>query len=144
MLPGAVAGQRMAVLCFRNVSQGPLRFLLPRPAFFRGTKSWLALEQGPARVIEPESPPHGYHLDERDFHLLEPGQGVAFWQRIHLAGLVASRPIDVQWTCENSARRWEGGVETLDGPTSPLFGGEDVPFLWLGRLSTRLTWTPEG
>ena len=38
---------------------------------------------------------------------------------------------------ENKQRRFEGGAQTLDGPTKPLFGGSDVEDLWVGSLSTR-------
>jgi hypothetical protein len=144
MLPGQVSEQRMAVLCLRNVSQDPLRFLMLRAAFFRSPFSWLRLSQAQAAQLEPRSPPHGYNLGEADFHLLQPDQGALFFQRFILDELDAAAPVDVEWTFTNERRRWEGGLETLDGPTRALFGGEDVPFLWLGRLSARLRWSVEG
>jgi hypothetical protein len=35
---------------------------------------------------------------------------------------------------ENATRWWPGGAEP-DGVTKPLFGGTDVPDLWVGKLA---------
>lgn len=41
----------------------------------------------------------------------------------------------------NQITRWEGGVQTLDGPTKALFGGGDIPHIWTGRLVVETSWT---
>ena len=45
----------------------------------------------------------------------------------------------VEWTYENQVERWEGGLLTMDGPTQELFGGEDIPHIWLGSLRSGTT-----
>ena len=48
---------------------------------------------------------------------------------------------EVELMFENKSKRFPGGANTLDGVTKPLFGGTDVPDLWVGTLSTRTTFT---
>ena len=48
--------------------------------------------------------------------------------------------MSVTWTYENDITRWEGGAQTLDGVTEPLFGGEEIPHIWTGELVVRTGW----
>ena len=47
----------------------------------------------------------------------------------------------MSWTYHNDIVRWEGGYQTLDGPTKTLFEGKDIPYIWTGKLSVEASWT---
>lgn len=145
---------RTAVLHFRNVGTGPVRFYLPNGEAFRAGISTLIFAPDTAPpLFVPEPQPHGYVVTEADFHLLEPGAATSFEQPFtidpfppgnqpptRLAGFESGYPVPVSWTYENSLTRWEGGRQTLDGVTQPLFGGEEIPHIWTGKLVVRMEW----
>jgi hypothetical protein len=157
ILPGTTVDRvtmRTAVLHFRNVGTGPVRFYLPNGEAFRAGISTLVFDPdaAPAHVV-PEPQPHGYVVTEADFHLLEPGAETSFEQPFtidpfppgdgdpaRLAGFESGSTVPVRWTYENSLTRWEGGWQTLDGVTQPLFGGEEIPHIWTGQLAVRMEW----
>jgi hypothetical protein len=115
-----------------------LYFIVEEP--FRGFQSRLAILRPDTRErlsVQPEPLPHGYVVTERDFPLLEPGATRAFAQSLDLpaSALGSGGSFVVEWTYENEIERWTGGVQTLDGPTQELFGGERIPHIWTGRLA---------
>lgn len=145
---------RTAVLHFRNVGTAPVRFYLPNGEAFRLSISTLRFApEGAPPLLVPEPHPHGYMVTEADFHLLEPGAEASFDQPFtidpfrpggrgpaRLAGFEAGKTVSVTWSYENSITRWEGGAQTLDGITAPLFGGEEIPHIWTGELVVRTDW----
>jgi hypothetical protein len=145
---------RDAVLRFRNVSTQPVRFYLPRGEAFRAGISTLRFQAGDGIFIEPEPQPHGVVIDEADFPLLAPGEEKTFAQPFTLdpvppgpgtqtarrAGFEDGKTARVSWTYENKITRWEGGQQTLDGPTKTLFGGKDIPYIWTGELTVQASW----
>jgi hypothetical protein len=73
-------------------------------------------------------------VTEKDFHLLEPGEERRFTQTLATRSLPAGQNT-VRWTYENKITRWAGGEKTLDGPTKKLFDGEEIPWIWTGRIA---------
>lgn len=150
---------RRALLHFRNVGAEPLRVYLPNGEAFRlNISSLFFVPEGGTPLMVPDPHPHGYVVTEADFHLLSPGEERSFAQpftidpfapgagnqTLRRPGFEPGRAVRVRWTYENRIRRWEGGRQTLDGPTVPLFGGQDIPFLWTGTLAVELAWTVPG
>jgi hypothetical protein len=139
----------------RNVSDAPLRVLWIRPEPVRaGTSSFLVSVPEGRPLFVPEPRPHGYLIGEDDFVLLAPGQRFeaeqsfsidpmqpgAGTQTARLPGFVAGAAAKISWTFQNATTRFPGGIQTLDGPTKPLFGGGDVPDLWTGKLNCSFEW----
>lgn len=89
--------------------------------------------------MQPAPQPHGYVVSEEDFPLIEPQATRTFSQSLYLHDREFERGerYIVEWTYKNEVETWEGGVNTLDGPTQQLFGGERIPHIWTGELSTR-------
>ena len=145
---------RTARLRFRNIGRDPVRIYLAVSEPFRCNISTLSFAPpSGAPLTVPEPRPHGYVVTERDFHLIEPGKELTFTQPFTIdpfarrgrnterrPGFERGSQVAVRWTYENSITRWEGGVETFDGPTKPLFDGKDIPWIWTGKLSVKLTW----
>jgi hypothetical protein len=145
---------RTVTLHFRNAGKDPLRLYLPEQAF-RANISTLTFTAGGHAFSEPEPRPHGYVVTEADFPLLTPGEEKTFDQSFTLdpmapgagtgtvrrQGFGDGASVRVSWTYENALTRWEGGRPTLDGPTRTVFGGQDIPYLWRGRLTVETTWT---
>ena len=126
-------------LQFRNVTSEPIRTYLVTGEWFRALQSTLFIkssEGGDILSMQPEPQPHGIVVGEEDFHLIEPNSEVTFIQTLHLRPeLGDGGTLWVEWTYENQVERWEGGRMTMDGPTVELFGGEDIPYIWLGTVS---------
>lgn len=162
LLPGVETDRvpmRTARLRFHNIGRDPVRIYLPVSEPFRFNISTISFyprgePTGKRPFTAPEPHPHGYVVTEKDFHLIDPGKELIFTQRFTIdpfarggsgterrPGFEAGSKIDVRWTYENSITRWEGGVQTLDGPTKRLFEGKEIPWIWTGELSAKLTWT---
>ena len=145
---------RTIVLHFKNASKDPLRIHLPRAEMFRAGISSITMVGGDARLSVPEPHPHGYEVTEADFPLLAPGEERTFEQSFSLdpmapgggtrterrKGFESGTRVRVSWSYENRIQRWEGGAQTLDGPTKALFGGNDIPHIWIGKLSAEASW----
>lgn len=145
---------RVAVLHFHNVSSQPVRIYLPRGEAFRAGLSTLHFRAGDAVLVEPEPLPHGVVIEEADFPLIAPGEERTFEQTFTLDPMQPGKGTStarrrgfedgvtarVTWTYQSSVTRWAGGKMTLDGPTKTLFGGEDIPHLWTGKLSVQADW----
>jgi hypothetical protein len=144
---------RMSV---RNVSRDPIRVLHIHTEPFRHGFSTLTITvPDGAPVFAPEPRPHGYLIGEQDFVLIEPGTVLDFDQSFTIdpmqpgagtrtarrPGFVAGATAKISWTFANQLRAFPGGAQTMDGVTKPLFGGGDVPLLWLGELSCSFAWT---
>ena len=114
------------------------------PEAFRATLSDLNVEGSDGRPVgmsQPTPRPHGYLATEADFPLIAPHATASFSQTLRLDPALPPGPITVRWRLSNHVVKVPGGIQTLDGPTSPLFGGGDIPGIWIGDLSTwaRLT-----
>lgn len=147
---------RTANLHFRNVSAEPLRIYLPVSDAFRFSISTITLSpaSGPPLTV-PTPRPHGYVVTEADFHLLQPNESRNFAQQftidpfapggglksVRRTGFESGSSVQVRWTYENSIERWQGGSQTLDGPTKRLFDGGDIPYIWTGSLTVAQGWT---
>jgi len=131
----APAGAVQARLSFRNETSRPMRLLFVRPEVFRLFNSTFRVwDHDKVVSLQPDPHPHGYLLDENDFLLLPAGGTRTVTQSLQLPN---PGSFEVEWMYENKQRSFPGGIQTLDGPTRPLFGGSDVEDLWIGSLSTR-------
>ena len=145
---------RTIVLHSRNTSKDPVRIYLPQAEPFRAGISTIVMICGDGVLVVPEPHPHGYQVTEVDFPLLSPGEEKTFEQSFSLDPMVPGpgmrterrngfepgKRVRVRWTYENAIQKWEGGAQTLDGPTKTLFGGKDIPHIWLGKLSVDSEW----
>jgi hypothetical protein len=130
-----------AKLQFRNNTDEPIRIYLVTADAFRGHQSVFSIAStstGEVVSFQPEPRPHGIVVGEQDFPLLPPRSTTAFEQTLSLRGDAFSKGggYTITWTYSNAINKWEGGKQTLDGPTVELFGGERIPHIWLGRVST--------
>jgi hypothetical protein len=146
---------RTLALHFKNASGDPIRIYLPQSEAFRSASSWIRFVSAHGRFVEPDPRPHGYQVTEIDFPLLAPGEERTFEQSFSLDPIVpgpgnrserrkgfdSGTPVRVSWTYENRIVRWAGGAQTLDGPTKTLFGGNEIPNIWVGKLSVDANWT---
>lgn len=146
---------RSAQLHFRNKSDTQLRIFMPVPDAFRANISTLFFTPTAGDPLFVPTPrPHGYMVSEKDFVLLEaheertiaqsftidpmtPGPGTA---TARTPGFARGAAVKVRWILENTLTTFPGGVVTFDGPTKALFGGQPVPGLWTGKLTTVITW----
>jgi glucose/arabinose dehydrogenase len=125
-------------LLFRNTGKKPRRIYLIKGEPFRVMQSTFFLERsdgGPA--VEPRPQPHGYVVTEADFHELAPEQTLSFTQTLQIPADLAPGKYSVRWEYRNDLVRWEGGSQTIDGYTKPLFGGKDIPGIWKGKVDDR-------
>ncbi|MEM9459371.1 MAG: hypothetical protein AAGF11_34650 [Myxococcota bacterium] len=139
--PGPVpAGGAVSLsLQFRNTGADLRQIYLLRSEPFRAMQSTLYLDagaKGPPRS-QPEPRPHGYVVTEADFHAIDPDATVGFTQTLRIPSDWSPGVRSVRWVCRNKVERWKGGVQTLDGPTRELFGGERIPGIWTGTLEYR-------
>lgn len=146
---------RTVRLHVRNLTATATRIFMPRAEEFRAGASTVSFQAGAAFFTAPEPRPHGYVISEADFPVLAPGERRTFTQAFTLdphtpgaggapqrrPGFAPGTPVRVRWTLRNERTRWPGGVQTLDGVTTPLFGGGDIPGLWTGELTATLAWT---
>lgn len=123
---------------FRNDAHDELRIYLVQTPVFRALQSDLALFTADGKFLDsqPEPHPHGYVVSERDFPAIPPGTTRRFSQPLVLdrEKIGAATDLQLRWTYRNSVESWAGGVQTLDGPTKPLFGGGPIPGIWLGEI----------
>jgi hypothetical protein len=125
-------------LRFANETKKPVRIYLVESEPFRSFQSALRVARASDRKIvdlQPEPRPHGYMVDESDFHLILPGESFSAKQSLSLDPTIyrAGESYVVTWIYENDVTKWAGGVVTLDGPTKALFGGKEIPYIWTGR-----------
>lgn len=126
-------------LRFQNAGKTDLRLYFLRNPIFR-YHSQLTLLDGQGGLLSHPEParPHGLVVTEDEFSLLKPGESLSFSQSVGAdAPLLGGQTVTVIWGYENRVRRWPGGAKTLDGVTQPLFGGKDIPFIWLGAIETK-------
>ncbi|HEU0029930.1 MAG TPA: hypothetical protein VFQ53_04800 [Kofleriaceae bacterium] len=128
-----------ATITLRNDTDEPMRVLVVRPEIFRANISSLRVWQADHVVsLQPDPHPHGYLVTEDDFPQIAPHATYSYKQTLRIDGALATPgDYEVELLLENQNKRWPGGVQTLDGPTKPLFGGTDVPGMWVGKLTSQ-------
>ena len=139
--PGATIKLSLVV---ENTGDAPRRIYMLGPEVFRATMSdlWLLGADGtPIGMSQPEPHPHGYLPTEDDFPEIAAHASKTFEQSLAIDPAAPAGPATVSWKYENRVTQWEGGLQTLDGPTKPLFGGKPIPGIWVGELeaSTAIT-----
>ena len=145
--PSAKPGESLTMtLVVHNTSDKPRRIYMLGPEVFRSTLSdfWLVGDDG--KLIGPPQPephPHGYLPTEADFPLIAAGAEQRFQQTLAIPQDAPRGTATVRWRMSNRVKRMEGGLQTLDGPTKPLFGGGDIPDIWLGEVKAQTTITIE-
>jgi hypothetical protein len=147
---------RIAHLNFRNLTPNPLRLFLPESEPFRANISTIfLLPEGAPPIFVPEPRPHGYIITEKDFHLVDPSAALSFQQSFtidpfardgglgtaRLPGFETGKTVRVNWVYENRISKWPKNQPVFDGPTREIFGGDEIPFIWVGKLTTNLSWT---
>ncbi len=125
-------------LMFHNAGEKQRRIYLLKGEPFRALQSTFFLDRGAAGpLVQPEPQPHGYVVTEVDFHPLAPGETRSFTQTLQLPAALTPGRYSVRWEYSNEVERWEGGSQTLDGYTKPLFGGKPIPGIWVGKVEVR-------
>ena len=135
---GIVKRKVEAKLCFRNLGKTPMRiYFIVTEVFNRFQNDYVFVDRnGNERHEIVVSPPHGYRVGAGDFHLIAPGGIWCVRQKIPLPrDMDGGEVVSLRWIYRNRVTRWEGGVETLDGPTHALFGGKRIPGIWSGEIS---------
>ncbi len=121
-------------LVFKNISKHPIRIYLINTEFFRSFQSYFyLLADGKHKFLTEISPPHGYVVTENDFHLIESNSEIIFKQTLLIDSAEIKTDLNkthLEWTYKNKISKWEGGIQTLDGPTNKLFGGKEIPPMW--------------
>jgi hypothetical protein len=136
----AIPGSALTItLNFRNTGPELRRIYLLHSEPFRAMQStfFLGLPTPTGLSMQPEPRPHGIVVGEADFHELPPGESRSFTQTLRLPGDLAPGTLSVRWKYSNQIDRWEGGIQTFDGPTKELFGGGPIPGIWKGEIETR-------
>jgi len=127
-------------LVFKNISKYPLRIYWVETEFFRSFQSYFyLLINGKSKYLGDVSPPHGYIVTEKDFHLIDSNDEIVFKQNLSINETkieTDSKEIYLQWVYENNISKWEGGITTLDGPTKKIFGGKEIPYIWKGKIES--------
>lgn len=138
----ARAGETLTMaLTVDNTGDRPRRIYMLGPEVFRAMISDLRVlaPDGTVAMSQPEPHPHGYLPTEADFPLIAAGTQQKFTQSLQLDPALAPGTITIVWEYENEVTRMPGGLQTLDGITKPLFGGGDIPDIWVGELTARTT-----
>jgi hypothetical protein len=129
-------------LVFKNNSNNPINIYLINNEFFRSFQSYFYLLcNGKSKPLINISPPHGYVVTESDFHIISSNSEKIFKQILLIdeAALENDRNnFYLRWIYVNKISRWEGGIETLDGPTKRLFNGKEIPYIWLGKIESTI------
>jgi len=125
-------------LKFSNESQNPVRIYLVESEVFRALQSMFRVvraSDGAPVDLQPSPHPHGYVVDESDFHLIPAGKSFSATQTLYLdpTRFKAGEKYRVTWIYENKGKKWPDGIMTLDGPTKALFGGGEIPYIWIGE-----------
>ena len=133
-------------LHFKNVSNQNIRIYLINSEVFRTGQSTIYIIEKESKelvMLVPDPHPHGIVVDETDFHLIEPNKGIVFEQTTLLteSKFKNGGQFIVRWLYSNDIKRWPGGIMTLDGPTKKLFGGKDIPFIWIGKIEYETSFT---
>jgi hypothetical protein len=143
----AKAGSTITMsLVVENTSDVPRRIYMLGPEAFRATLSdlWLLGADGkPIGMSQPQPRPHGYLPTEADFPEIAAHASKTFQQSLRIDPSVPAGPATVRWELENRVTKMEGGLQTLDGITKPLFGGGPIPGIWVGELSAKTAITIE-
>lgn len=132
-----------ANVTFHNVSNKPLRIYFIENPIFNTFQSMLYVtySDGNIELFSEEPHPHGMSVDESHFHLIDVNKSKTFTQKIEfIEPQYQGKPIELKWVYKNQIKKWEGGIETLDGPTKELFDGKEIPYIWTGeiRATTKL------
>lgn len=135
---GKIGSEMVFTLRFANETKKPVRIYLVRSEYFRALQSDLRVTRasdGKVVDVQPLPRPHGYVVDESDFHLIPPGESFSVTQSLWLdaSRFKVGEKYTVTWIYENSVRRWPGGIPTVEGRTKELFGGDEIPYIWVGR-----------
>jgi len=92
-------------LVFKNISKHPLRIYLVKTEFFRSFQSYFyLLSNGKSEYISKISPPHGYIVTEKDFHLIDSNSEIAFKHTLSIDETkieTDSNEIFLHWVYEN-------------------------------------------
>ena len=130
-------------LIFKNNSEHPIRIYLINAEFFRSFQSYFyLLFNGKAKFISNISPPHGYVVTENDFHLINSKSEMIFEQILSIDDADIENDLSdiyLEWTYTNKISKWEGNIKTLDGPTKELFDGKEIPYIWQGKVESKIT-----
>lgn len=130
-------------LYFHNISEKPIRIYFLKGYYFRSFQSFFYLETNEKKnqFISPLSPPHGYVVDEKDFHLINPSKMISFESTVNISNRYREKFTNgsqLTWVYKNSITKWKGGLNTLNGPTKELFNGETIPYIWTGRTEVEI------
>lgn len=131
-------------LKFRNCGSENIRIYIVNSEPFRFGQSTLTVLSKDGKDLittQPIPHPHGIVIGEEDFHLINPGKFIEFYQNLILNDYDFSEPGEyiLKWQYKNDVKRWSGGVKTLDGITNRLFRGKDITFIWSRELEVKKT-----
>jgi hypothetical protein len=125
------------VLVIHNVSRVPHRVYV-LPEHFRSPFHfvWLRRAADHARVAtSPPSPPHGIVVTEAHFPEIPAGGQLEVTGTLALPTDLPAGSYELGWRMRNTlVHQWKGGIQTLDGVTAPLFGGGEIPGIWMGSI----------
>ena len=130
------------ILKFKNTGKKDIRiYMIENEAFRAGQSTLFIIEKNTEKLMDmsPSPRPHGYIVTEKDFHLLKPGEEISFEQTIKIDEAKIKDPGEyiLKWTYENDTVKWPGGIKTLDGLTKKLFGGGNIPDIYLGKIEKK-------
>ncbi len=129
-------------LHFRNDGAAPMRIYIIGSEPFRAMQSslYVLAADGSVLAFQPEPRPHGYVVSETDFPEIAAGATKVVEQTLSLDPrvLAGKSGLRVRWSYANDIERWQGGLQTLDGPTRGLFGGGPIPGIWRGEARVEL------
>mgnify|MGYP000389145962 CR=1 FL=1 len=134
-------------LGFKNVSDKPIRIYLLQTPFFREFQVNLYAKDKLGRFawLHVWGSRCHYTVTEKDFHLIGPSETVHFRHEVHFMegkGMqfikTLKRKTLFKFQYENEVTFWEGGWNTLNGPTLKLFDGKRIPYIWEGKLDITL------
>jgi len=122
-------------MVFENISDNPLRiFYIDAPLFYKTHNHFYFVDgQGKKYFDMEEVPPHGLIVTAKDFYLIAPHEQKHFSAKIMLPVKDVKK---VHWRYDNTLTSWKGNIETLDGKTKALFGGKEIPYIWVGTIET--------
>lgn len=96
---------------------------------------WLADASGRQVATMPPSPPHGLEVTEAHFPEIAPGSTLTVQGNFDLPANIPAGSYRMGWRMRNMlVHAMPGGIQTLDGVTKPLFGGGEIPGIWMGSL----------
>jgi hypothetical protein len=131
------AGARVELtLTIHNQGKTPRRVYV-LPEHFRSPFHflWLADATGAQVATAPPSPPHGIEVTEAHFPEIAAGASLTVQGHFDLPANLPAGSYRLGWRMRNTlVHAMPGGIQTLDGVTKPLFGGGEIPGIWMGSL----------